>query len=84
MGHDLVPEPRIISACLHACRRVNDYALAVRFIETVKDKCGSKVHEVYPYIVQEIAPTLCELGVDTPEELGYDKPELFLESVFDV
>ena len=49
---DLVPEPKIISAALHACRRVNDYALAVRFLETVKFKCGGKVAEIWPYVLQ--------------------------------
>ncbi|KAI8438974.1 hypothetical protein MSG28_011279 [Choristoneura fumiferana] len=83
-GMDLVPDPKIIKAALHACRRVNDYALAVRFIEACKDKCGPKVGEIYPYIIQEIKPTLTELGIDTPEELGYDKPELALESVYEM
>ncbi|XP_071442014.1 cytochrome c oxidase subunit 5A, mitochondrial [Hetaerina americana] len=82
-GMDLVPEPKIIIAALCACRRVNDYALGVRFIEAVKDKCGSRVKEIYPYVIQEITPTLEELGIDTPEKLGYDKPELALKSVFD-
>lgn len=53
-GYDSVPEPRIIIAALHACRRLNDYALAVRFLELVKDKCGNKVNEIYPYIVQVV------------------------------
>jgi cytochrome c oxidase subunit 5a len=35
-------------------------------------------------IVQEIKPTLDELGINTPDEMGYDKPELALKSVFDV
>jgi len=35
-GYDLVPEPKIIIAAMKACRRVNDYALAVRFLEAVK------------------------------------------------
>lgn len=35
-GMDLVPEPKIIIAALKACRRLNDYALAVRFLEGVK------------------------------------------------
>lgn len=83
-GHDLVPEPKILIAALQACRRVNDYALAVRLLEAVKDKCGSKVNEIYPYIMQEIQPTLTELGISTPEELGLDKPELACESVFDI
>ncbi|KAJ8916029.1 hypothetical protein NQ315_010897 [Exocentrus adspersus] len=83
-GHDLVPEPKILDAALKACRRVNDFALAVRILEAVKDKCGSKVDEIYPYIIQEIRPTLNELGISTPEELGYDKPELALQSVFEM
>lgn len=33
---DLVPEPKIVIAALKACRRVNDYALAVRYLEAVK------------------------------------------------
>lgn len=83
-GMDLIPEPKIIVAALKACRRVNDYALAIRYLEAVKEKCGPKVGEIYPYIIQEIRPTLSELGIETPEELGYDKPELALQSVYDI
>lgn len=83
-GEDLVPEPKIIIAGLKACRRVNDFALGVRFIEAVKSKCGNHVNEIYPYIIQEIRPTLKELGLNTPEELGYDKPELALQDVYDI
>nr|ALI58372.1 cytochrome c oxidase subunit Va [Cerebratulus lacteus] len=83
-GYDLVPEPRIISACLRACRRVNDYALAVRYLEAVRDKCGPRLKTIWPYIIQEIRPTLDELGISSPEEMGYDKPELALEDVFDM
>ncbi|CAL7949558.1 unnamed protein product [Xylocopa violacea] len=83
-GMDLVPDPAVICAALRACRRLNDYALTVRILETVKDKCGNKVNEIYPYILQEIRPTLDELGINTPEELGYDKPELALQSVDDI
>lgn len=35
-GYDLVPEPKIVIAAVKACRRVNDYALAVRFLEAIK------------------------------------------------
>lgn len=35
-GEDLVPEPKVISAVLQACRKVNDYALAVRYLESVQ------------------------------------------------
>jgi Cytochrome c oxidase subunit Va. len=83
-GMDLVPEPKIVNAALRACRRVSDFALAVRFLESIKEKSGSKVHEIYPYIIQEIRPTLDELGINTPEELGYDKPELALKNVYEM
>ena len=49
-----------------------------------QDKCGGRVAEVWPYLVQEIRPTLDELGINTPEELGYDKPELAVEEVHDM
>lgn len=83
-GHDLVPEPKILIAALKACRRINDFALAVRILEAVKDKSGSKVKEIYPYVMQEIQPTLTELGISTPEELGFGEPELACESVFEI
>uniref|UniRef100_A0A8C6E7N2 Cytochrome c oxidase subunit 5A, mitochondrial n=1 Tax=Moschus moschiferus TaxID=68415 RepID=A0A8C6E7N2_MOSMO len=57
VGYDLVPEPKIIDAALRACRRLNDFASAVRILEVVK----------------ELRPTLNELGISTPEELGLDK-----------
>ncbi|MCL4120713.1 UNVERIFIED_CONTAM: hypothetical protein GTU68_048015 [Idotea baltica] len=83
-GMDLVPEPKIIVAALKATRRLNDFALALRFVEAIREKCGSKQKEIYPYILQEIQPTLKELGISTPEEMGYDKPELALTSVYDI
>lgn len=83
-GEDLVPEPKIIIAALKACRRVNDYALAVRYLEAIQDKCGNRVSEIWPYIKQEIKPTLDELGILTPEQMGYDKPELALKDVYDM
>lgn len=77
---DCVPDPKIVIAALRACRRVNDLTLAVRFLEHVKFKCGSENARkiVYPYIIQEVKPVLDELGIPTPEEMGYDKPELFI------
>ncbi|XP_055902808.1 cytochrome c oxidase subunit 5A, mitochondrial [Eupeodes corollae] len=84
LGMDLVPDPKIIIAGLKACRRVNDYALAARWVEGCKEKCGDKTAEIYPYLLSEIRPTLTELGVNTPEELGFDKPQLALKSVYDM
>lgn len=83
-GKDLVPEPKIIIAALKACRRLNDFALAIRFLEVVKFKGGNYADKIWPYIVQEIRPTLDELGINTPEELGYDKPELALVPAYEI
>ena len=57
---DLIPEPKVVAAGLRACRRVNDYALAVRFLESLMIKCGSKKHveQVYPWIIQEVCHRL--------------------------
>ncbi|XP_078455892.1 cytochrome c oxidase subunit 5A, mitochondrial isoform X1 [Lampetra fluviatilis] len=71
-GYDLVPEPKILSAALRACRRLNDLASAIRILEAVKEKAGNN-KDIYPYVVQELQPTLAELGISTPEELGIDK-----------
>lgn len=68
-GYDLVPEPKIIVAMLQAARRLNDIALAIRILEAIKYKAaGDK--EIYSYVLDEIKPTLDELGIRTPEELG--------------
>ena len=68
-GHDLVPEPKIISAALKACRRIDDFAMSVRILEMVRDKaCGDK--EIYNYVLQQCRGTIDELGASTPEELG--------------
>lgn len=68
-GHDLIPEPRIVSAMLKAARRLDDLPMAVRVLEAVKQKaCGNQ--KIYSYILEEIRPTLDHLGLKTPEELG--------------
>ncbi|XP_061576924.1 cytochrome c oxidase subunit 5A, mitochondrial [Cololabis saira] len=72
IGYDLVPEPKILDAALRACRRLNDLASALRILEAVKDKSGPH-KDIYPYLIQELRPTLDELGIPTPEELGMDK-----------
>ncbi|KAL5003914.1 hypothetical protein ScPMuIL_017370 [Solemya velum] len=81
-GMDMVPEPRIIIAALKACRKLNDFALAVRYLEAVQEKCGSRKNEIWPYLEQEIRPTLDSLGILTPEEMGYGKPELAIQDVY--
>ena len=68
-GHDLVPEPKIVISMLQAARRLNDVAMAIRILEAVKEKAAGS-DEIYSYIIKEVRPTLDELGIDTPEELG--------------
>ena len=70
-GHDLVPEPRIVNAMLRACRRLDDFAMAVRVLEMIKlksDQSGDS--EIYNYIIQSCKPTIDELGVSTVEDMG--------------
>merc|ERR1739848_38009 len=81
---DLVPEPTILAAALRACRRVNDYSLTTRILEITKVKCADNEAEFWPYIMQELKPTLDELGIATPEQLGYDKPELALPNPYEI
>merc|ERR1712096_388175 len=81
---DLVPEPVIVASALRACRRVNDYSLTTRILEIIKIKCADKESEFWPYILQELKPTLDELGILTPEQLGYNQPELALPNPYDI
>ena len=71
-GHDLVPEPKIVVAMLKAARRLNDVAMSIRILEAVKDKAAGDL-TIYNYIINSIKPTLEDLGISTPEELGLDK-----------
>ncbi|XP_054471753.1 cytochrome c oxidase subunit 5A, mitochondrial-like [Anoplopoma fimbria] len=72
IGYDLVPEAKILDSALRACRRLDDLASAIRILEAMKDKAGPH-KDIYPYLMQELKPTLSELGISTPEELGIDK-----------
>lgn len=81
LGMDMVPEPTIVAAGLRAARKCNDYALAVRWLEGCRLKCGNE-KAIYRWLMQEIRPTLDELGVSTVEEMGYACPELACESVY--
>lgn len=73
---DLIPEPEIMKAVLRACRRVNDHSVAIRYLEAVKAKANDE--NIWNYLMQEIRPTLSELGISTLEEMGYHEPELAL------
>jgi len=83
-GFDNFPEPKIVIAALEACKRLNEPSLAVRYLEVLKWKAGKDAKVIYPWLIQEIRPTLEKLKISTPEELGFDKPELGLKSVFEM
>ncbi|CAJ0961164.1 unnamed protein product [Ranitomeya imitator] len=53
--------------------RENPQGPDARCEHSLKDKAGPH-KEIYPYVIQELRPTLDELGISTPEELGLDKP----------
>lgn len=54
---------------LRAARRLNDVAMAIRILEAVKEKAAGN-QRIYSYIIDEIKPTMEELGITTPEDLG--------------
>lgn len=66
-SYDLVPPPAVIERALRACRRVNDYATAVRVFEGLKFKVENK--EQYEAYLDELKEVKQELGIDLKEEL---------------
>jgi cytochrome c oxidase subunit 5a len=66
-SYDLVPSPAVIEKALRACRRVNDYATAVRVFEGLKFKVENK--EQYQAYLDELKAVREELGIDLKEEL---------------
>lgn len=62
-AYDLVPSPEVIEAALKAARKVNDFATAVRILEGLKVKVENKGQ--YEAYLQELAPTLKDLGKST-------------------
>ncbi|WVO13959.1 hypothetical protein L204_101584 [Cryptococcus depauperatus] len=66
-AYDLVPSTEVIGAALRAARKVNDYATAVRILEGVKEKVENNAQ--YQAYLDELKPTLEELGINTREEL---------------
>ncbi|KAN0100089.1 Cytochrome c oxidase subunit Va domain containing protein [Tylopilus felleus] len=66
-AHDLVPSPSVVEAAVHAARRVNDYATAVRIFEGIKEKVENK--QQYQAYLDELKPLREELGIQIKEEL---------------
>ena len=81
---DCVADPKVAAEVLRACRRLNDFGMAVRFLESCRFKAGPNASSVMPYMYQELKPVMDELGIPTLEELGYDKPELACPKVEDL
>ncbi|ODV86856.1 hypothetical protein CANARDRAFT_195270 [[Candida] arabinofermentans NRRL YB-2248] len=66
-SYDLVPSPAVIERALRACRRVDDYATAVRVFEGLKHKVENV--DQYKAYLEELKEVREELGVDLKEEL---------------
>merc|ERR1711911_111976 len=80
----LSPSQPSLPPPLRACRRVNDFSLTTRILEITKVKCGDKEAEFWPYIMQELKPTMDELGIPSLEEMGYHQPELALPNPYEI
>ncbi|CAG0919661.1 unnamed protein product [Notodromas monacha] len=75
---DMVPSPKVVESILEACRRVNDYALTIRFLEALHAKTGQD-EAIFEWLMAQVKPTMDKLGISTLKQLGYDKPELWME-----
>ena len=60
-GYDLVPQPSIVAAAVKAAHRLQNVAVAIYILEMVRHKSVGN-QEIYNYIMDQIRPTLDELG----------------------
>ena len=58
--------------------------ISSRILEVVKIKCGDREAEIWPYMLQQLRPTLAELGIPDLAEMNYDKPELALPKPYEI
>jgi cytochrome c oxidase subunit 5a len=65
---DWVPAVEVIAEALHASRRLNTFATAVRILEALEEKAYKK--EQYDQYIRELKPILDEYGVVEKKELG--------------
>lgn len=65
---DIVPTVPVLEAALRACRRLDDFAAAVRVFGALRQKCKNDAE--YLEYSQYLKPIKEELGVMTPEEIG--------------
>ena len=68
-GDDACPKPATVAAMLRACRRLNDFPLTVRIFELVYEKCNWD-RELFNWVIEGVQPTIDELGLSLPEEMG--------------
>ena len=47
-------------------------------------KCAHHEKEIWPWLMQELKPTMDRLGVPDPNSLGYDKPEFYFREMEDM
>ena len=70
-SHDVVPPKDVLVDMLTTCRKLNQYGLALRCLEGLKDKCQFQGNSnIYKQTLSELQPLLKELGVEPIEELG--------------
>merc|ERR1712191_30920 len=75
VGDDWIPPPEVVQSMLYNCRKNNCYPSAIRVVELVKMRCMNN-RKAYNWLMQELQPTFADLGMKTPEELGfYDNVE---------
>ncbi|KAJ1536266.1 Cytochrome c oxidase subunit 6 [Nowakowskiella sp. JEL0078] len=65
---DWVPAVSVIEEAIHAARRLNTFATAVRVLEGLEEKCQSQ--KVFDQYLRELKPLLDQYGVPPPKELG--------------
>ncbi|CBY10034.1 unnamed protein product [Oikopleura dioica] len=66
---DLLFDPVVYQAMLYSCRRFNNFPAAMRTLELIRLKCGDR-EDVYDWVMQELAPTLEDLGIPTVEDMN--------------
>jgi len=66
---DFVADPKVYQSMLYCCRRLNNFPAAMRTMELMRWKCGDR-EEVYDWLMQELAPTLDDLGLPTVEDMN--------------
>ena len=54
---------------LYCCRRMNNFPAAMRTLELMRYKRGTN-EEIYDWLMQELAPTLEDLGLPTVEDMN--------------